>query len=176
MTNTNSILYTELIKKVQIKETVLMLAASVTIPFFIHLIPPINDVPIGAILLPMFYAPFIAIVFFRLHVGLLTGILAPTLNYLLTGNPKLEMLMPFTLELIVFTLAAFFILKQKKARMISAPVSYIFAKLISSLIVSIFPITNASMIFTLNSLINALPGLLILFVLNISLLGLKDKN
>lgn len=177
MTNTNSILYTELIKKIQIKETVLMLAASTAIPFFIHLIPSFNNVPIGAILLPMFYAPFIAIVFFRLHVALLTGILGPTLNFLLTGSPKQEMLGLFSLELVIFVIATFFMLKQKRIRMITAPVAFIFTKLLSPIIVLTFPfIGTFSMGTFVNSFVNALPGIFVLLVLNITILSLKDKD
>ena len=87
-----------LLSKLQIKESVAVLAFSILIPFLIHFIP-VSGNPVGAVLLPIFIAPFIAVVFFRFNVGIIAALLSPVLNYLLTGNPVYGLLGIITLEL-----------------------------------------------------------------------------
>jgi len=82
---------------------------SVISPFMIHLIPPIGGVPIGAIVLAMSYAPLIAIVLFRFHVAMITALLSPLLNSLITGYPKPEIIAILTFELILFSICAYLI-------------------------------------------------------------------
>ncbi len=154
-----------------IKTTALILMAAVFFPFVIHLIPPYNGFSIGAYLLPMFYIPFIALFWYDWKVALPIAILAPLLNFLITGNPNWGFLVVLTLELVLFTGIAFLLLKQKTLKWIAAPFGYIGAKVISSLLLFIVPIMPAAPVeFFLGSLSRALPGIGILLLLNFLLL------
>jgi hypothetical protein len=177
MSNYNTIaLNSNIIKKLQVKETALVLFATIALQFLIHLIPSYNNTPVGAILLPMFFAPFVAVIFFRLHVALLAGILGPVFNYLITGSPAPEIVSLLTIELMVFVFASSFILRFDKINIAAAPISIILAKLSSWLIALAFPVIgNFTTGFFIQSFISAIPGIFILFILNIFLIRLKDK-
>jgi membrane-associated HD superfamily phosphohydrolase len=154
-----------------IKTTALILMAAVFFPFVIHLIPPHNGFSIGAYLLPMFYIPFIALFLYNWKVAIPIAILAPLLNFLVTGNPNWGLLMILTLELVLFTGIAFILLNHKTLKWIAAPFGYIGAKVISSLLLFVIPIMPAApMEFFLGSLSRALPGIGILLLLNFLLL------
>ncbi len=175
MTGVTSLSLSAITKKVQIKETILMLSFAVLFPFLVHLLPSVGNVPMGAILLPAFIAPFIANYFFKMHVGLFTAIVGPTLNFILTGSPKLEYLALYTTELVVFTLLSLLFLKQGKLKMFSAPVAFILAKVFSTGL-ALFPFLAGYVgVNSFLSMIYALPGILLLFVLNVSLLKM-NKN
>lgn len=58
-------------------------AASVAIPFLVHLAP--GGSSIGATLLPIFWAPLLAILFFGPVPAVAAALLAPLLNHLITG-------------------------------------------------------------------------------------------
>ena len=176
MSNYTIAINSESIKKLQVKETIVVLFATIAIQFLIHFIPPYNNIPIGAILLPMFFAPFVAVIFFRLHVALLAGILGPMFNYLLTGNPTPEIVTLLTLELIIFVFASSFILQFKKINRAAAPISILLAKSASWLIVIAIPIFGVFPAgFFIQLFVNAIPGIFILLILNIFLLRLKDR-
>lgn len=87
MYNTKAMIITNM----EIKQIVSILICSVLFPFLIHFIP-YQSRPIGAVLLPMFFAPLLAVIFFRLHVSVLTALLAPALNYFITGMPRFDLL------------------------------------------------------------------------------------
>lgn len=175
MVNLNSIAIEPAISKLQIKATVVMLTATVLIQFIMHLIPPVNNVPLGAVLLPMFYVPLIALIFYKFHVGLLIAILGPILNYSLTGNPKLEIVSLLTLELITFVLVLSFLLRYKKINKLNALISILFAKLISWVVFSTFLPGELSTNFFFQAFINAIPGIITLSLMSLLLLYIKDK-
>jgi hypothetical protein len=154
-----------------IKTTALILMAAVFFPFVIHLIPPHNGFSIGAYLLPMFYIPFIALFLYNWKVALPIAILAPLINFLVTGNPNWGFLVVLTLELVLFTGIAFLLLNHTTLKWTAAPFGYIGAKIISSLLLFVIPIMPAApMEFFLGSLSRALPGIGILLLLNFLLL------
>ncbi len=154
-----------------IKATGLILLAAVLFPFVIHLIPPHNGYSMGAYFLPMFYIPFIALFYYGWKVALPIAILAPIINFLITGNPRWDFLFVLTLELILFTGIVFFLLNHKNIKWIAAPFGYIGAKVISSLLLFLIPLMPAApMEFFLGSLSRALPGIGILSLLNFLLL------
>jgi membrane-associated HD superfamily phosphohydrolase len=154
-----------------IKTTALILLAAVFFPFVIHLIPPHNGFSIGAYLLPMFYIPFIALFWYDWKVALPIAVLAPLINFTITGNPQWGFLVVLTLELVLFTGIAFLLLNHKTLKWIAAPFGYIGAKIISSLLLFVIPIMPAApMEFFLGSLSRALPGIGILLLLNFLLL------
>ena len=89
------------LRNLQIVETIALLAASILLQFLIHIIPS-TGTPIGAVLLAMFFAPLVAVIFFKAHTAFIVGILSPVLNYFITGLPKAEILPLMTIELVLF--------------------------------------------------------------------------
>ncbi|PRY85454.1 hypothetical protein [Mongoliibacter ruber] len=161
----------------QIKTTVLILITAVIFPFVIHLIPPHNGFSIGAYILPMFYIPFIALFWYGWKIALPVAILAPIINFLISGNPQWGFLTILTLELILFTGIAFLLLRRETFKWIAAPFGYIGAKVISCLLLFVIPIMPAApMEFFLGSLSRALPGLGILLLLNFLLLKYSNPT
>ena len=161
----------------RIKETALLLAGTVLLQFLVHLIPPHNGTPVGAYLLPMFYAPLIAVAFYGLRVGLITGILAPVLNYALLGNPRPELIAGLTLELTIFAVAAWYLMSYKRFNIVSAPLAYILAKVVAATVMIVLPFANTTSITTFfNGLVNAIPGILVLLAVNIVITRLKEKE
>ncbi|MFH1360470.1 MAG: hypothetical protein ABIJ41_05470 [Candidatus Omnitrophota bacterium] len=59
----------------QVDKLILVLGVMFFMPFFVHLIPWLDANPLGAIFLPIFYAPLVAIIFYRPHVALLSALL-----------------------------------------------------------------------------------------------------
>ncbi|MCC5931678.1 MAG: hypothetical protein JJU28_20700 [Cyclobacteriaceae bacterium] len=161
---------------IQVKETILVLAATLLMPMLIHLIPVSGSTPVGAMLLPIFYAPLVAVIFFRLHVALIPAILAPAINYFLTGHPAAHLLPVMTLELVVFVAAIAFILhKKSQISWIAAPLAYIIAKVGSVVLLTVFPslMEIAGFEFAMISISNAWPGIIALLLINILCLKLK---
>ena len=175
MTHLNSVAIEPTLKKLQVKEIYIMLTATILIQFAVHLIPPINGVPLGAILLPMFYIPLIALIFYKFHVGLLAAVLGPIINYLLTGSPKIEIVFLLTVELIVFVLILLFLLNNKINK-ISALIAILSAKLTSWFVFTTLPLSSEfSTGFFVQSFTNAIPGIFVLALMNFLLLYIKDK-
>lgn len=154
-----------------VKETTLLLAATALLPYLVHLLPLANETPWGAYLLPLFYAPFVGVALYRLHVGLIPALLAPTLSALLTGLPAGGMVALLTVELVLFTLAAYLFLRWKPRLWVAAPLAYVAAKLVSGALVGVVPyfgVTAAPLDFIIGSLITAVPGMTILLVINLA--------
>ena len=154
--------------KLQIKESVLVLAFSVLIPFLIHFIP-VSGNPVGAVLLPIFIAPFFAIVFFRLNVGLFAALLSPVLNYLLTGNPVYGMVGIITVELFIFVFTSWLLINLKYVKYIAAPISLILSMFISQLIFS--SVSHFTVVLT-----TGLPGIILISLVNILIFTLVKKS
>lgn len=155
----------------QAKATFVILFTACILPLFIHIIPPVNGTPIGAILLPMFYVPFIAIIFYRLHVGLIAAALAPFLNFLITGNPHFNQVLILSLELTVFTLIAYLLLKDS-FKWIAAPLSFLFTKVISSCFLMLVPLLSSPVDFFFLSVSNGTFGIIVLGAINLGALWL----
>ncbi len=156
-----------------VRATVLALVATLLIPFVVHLIPTAGPVPIGARLLPMFYAPFVAMALFRYPVGLVAGALAPVINHLLTGRPALPLMGILSVELAASVLVAAGLLRVPYLRWVAAPLSYLGAKVVSTSLLALLPgwmPGTAPLDFAFSSVVNAWPGLVILLVLNVAVL------
>lgn len=173
-----STLTSQSLARFQVKTTVAVLLTASLLPILIHLIPPYQRIPMGAILLPMFYVPFIAITFFRLHVGLVAATLAPTLNFLFTGNPQWEIVAILSFELIIFVLVAHGLLQAKGVRWIAAPLSYLITKVISSSALLLIPILPESqpITFFLTSVSNGIIGIFILGLLNTAVVWYQQQH
>jgi hypothetical protein len=157
-----------LLNKVQIKESVFVLAFSILIPFLIHFIP-VSGNPAGAVLLPIFIAPFIAVVFFRLNVAVIAALLSPVLNYLLTGNPVYGIVGIITLELVLFVFIAWLLIKLKFVKYFAAPVSVIISMFVTQLIFS--SVGHFAVVLT-----TGLPGIILISLMNILIFTLAKKS
>jgi len=175
MNNINSIAVESVIKKLQILEITVMIAASIFIQFIIHIIPAGGQAPLGAILLPMFYVPLIALIFYNFQAALIVTTVGPIINYFLTGSPKLEIVPLLTFELLVFVLILALLLKSDRINKVSALIAIISAKLASWSVFSLFNLSGFSASFFINSLIIAIPGIIVLVLMNILLLYIKDR-
>jgi hypothetical protein len=166
----------KLLSNLKIKETVLLLSGTALLQFIVHLIPSYNNIPMGAILIPMFYAPLIAVMFYGLRVGMITGALAPVINYALMGYPRPELVATMTLELALFALAVSFLLRYKQINKAAAPIAFVSAKTIAVVFMAAIPFFSPlSNSFFIQSIINALPGIAVLTLLNFMLIRSKEK-
>lgn len=155
----------------------MVLVAAIFFPFFIHMLPPYNGVPMGAYLLPMFYIPFIALFAFGWRLALPIAVLAPFLNSMITGNPNWEFLVVLTLELTLFTCIAYLLLQNETTELFAAPLSYIGAKIISSILILFIPLVNAVPFdFFMTSVFRAIPGIGVLLLINFLMLKFFNTN
>lgn len=145
------------------------------LPLLVHVIPLAGPVPVGARLLPIFYAPLLAAWIFHPAAGLLASLLMPFINHAFTGMPTLPMTVLLSLELAVFSLGL--LLNRKYwPRLPLAALSFIAGKVISAILLVFVAIVPASpWAYLVSSVQNALPGLLILLVLHLALLRLPRE-
>jgi hypothetical protein len=160
-------------KRATLKDTTVLLVAAWLIPFLVHLVPWGGERPLGAHLLPMFWAAFVAVYFFGLRIGLLVGLFAPALNLLLTGLPALHGLSLMSLELVVFSLFAWWAVRRAPWLWVVAPVGYVIAKIASTLVQQ--TAAPVSGIF-IESLRAGIPGLLVLLTINLVLVFAYPKS
>ncbi|MCC5938016.1 MAG: hypothetical protein JJU34_12110 [Lunatimonas sp.] len=152
-----------------VKTSAAWLVAAVIFPILVHLIPPYQGIPIGAYLLPVFYIPLIALWLSGWKTAIFITILAPLVNFFLTGSPQSGIMGMLTIEVLLFTgMAALWM--TTPVRWAAGPLSYVGAKVISSTLLILWPILPASpWEFFTNSLQNGAPGILILLLLNLLL-------
>jgi hypothetical protein len=159
-----------ILSKLQVKQTILLLAAAVIVPLLIHLIPAVNGQPAGAYLLPIFYAPLIAVLFFRFHTAFITAVFSPVMNYLITGNPHFQLVLTMSLELAVFVIVCYFLSKINTLRIITGVAAYAATILILFALLPVIKILppNAVSGFLLNSVSAGIPGVIIIAAINIA--------
>lgn len=161
----------------QWRATVILLAIASVLPLLIHLIPPYQGTPMGAVLLPMFYVPLIALLFYRTHVAVIVAVLAPVINYLLTGLPHWQFITLLGLELLVFTLMANRLLHSVVMAWVAAPLAFLLAKVVAASVLFFIPLLEVTepLIYLRNSLGYAIPGILLLWVINVVALGYSKR-
>ena len=155
-----------LIQRLELKQTILMLAASLLLPYLIHLIPFQGDVSLGIRLLPLFYAPMIAALLFRFHVGLVTAALAPVLNFVVTGFPVHPMLTLLTVELVVFVCMVYLLRNNPILKWVNAPLALLIGLGAASLLVPVVGMEITSIAFIKTALVNSWPGIALLVLIN----------
>jgi hypothetical protein len=153
------------------------IASTMLLPILIHAIPSLNNIPMGARLLPIFFAPLVALYVFHPAVSLLASLLTPYLNQLLTGNPPQAMMLTLSAELTLFSALCLLVLKRFPKLWFVAPLAYIAAKALAQLVLKTTQLV-ATPAWTnfFPSLSLALPGLVILLILNILLARLKQSG
>ena len=173
MSNVNtSVVNNAAIRNLQVVETVLLLAGSILLQFLIHLIPS-SGTPIGAYVLAMFFAPLIAIIFFKPHTAFVVAILSPILNYLISGSPIAVILPLMTIKLVLFVSCLYLFFNIKSIKKISALLAILVSLTLSPFIVSLFSSYNKNVLSTLTT---AIPGILLLTVVNYFLVRYQEKG
>ncbi len=164
---------------IDVKNTFLVLAGASLLPVLFHLIPFSGEVPIGAMLLPIFYAPFVGIVLCRPRVGIIAGLLAPVVNSVITGMPAPDVVMMLTIEMAIFTILSSAVYSRWRNFIATAPLSYLAAKFLSSVIFGIVPsfagAQASGMAFFLRSVFTGLPGIVMLLIVNWILVVFKKR-
>lgn len=148
---------------------------SFLLPLFMHLITPVYTVPLGARLLPIFYAPFIAAFLYRYHVAVIAALCAPFLNYLITGHPLPQMVLILTIELVLFVCMVFLFRNNRSLlRYLIAPAGWVAAVGVTALILGIGS-TQSGDFFT-QVLSTGWPGLLVLLIINLVVVRYKENQ
>jgi hypothetical protein len=158
-------------RSVQIASAALLtVAAALLLPLLFHLLPASGGVPLGARLLPIFYAPFLAAIFFGPVVALVAALGAPTLNHLLTGRPASEMVGLLTLELLLFVGLILVARARWPRSPIIAPAAYLLAHFLAGAVLGLPWETSAA------SLYRALPGVAVLLALNVAVVSVQKRR
>ena len=166
-------------KKLTVRETLLLFALAWLIPFLVHLVPWANPRPLGAYLLPMFWATFIAVYLFGLKAGLLTGLFGPAINLLVTGLPAWRFFGAMSLELVVFVLATTWAVGRAPRVWLWAPFGYVVAKTLTALLLSapsIIGHADSAGYFFSHLLIGGAAGLVVLTIINAAMVKFFPKS
>ncbi|MFO7724376.1 MAG: hypothetical protein R6V45_02420 [Oceanipulchritudo sp.] len=147
-------------------EGMIVLTLTLFLPFLVHLLPSWDDSPLGAHLLPIFYAPLGALFLGRVGIAVGVSVLAPWVNHLLTGQPPVPMAVVLCFQLVVFSLLGAAFLKPWMPAFLTGPAAYAGALLASCCLGSLLHLTGNPFPLALpafaGTLLNALPGLIIL--------------
>ncbi|HBG60546.1 MAG: hypothetical protein A2Y03_09795 [Omnitrophica WOR_2 bacterium GWF2_38_59] len=160
----------ESLASVQADKILLTFFAMLVIPILFHMIPSRGPYPIGAVWLPIFYAPLFSSIVYKRHVAITSCIISPWINTFFTGMPRLEIASKLSFELIVFAVFAQIIFHSKRYCRFVGFIAFVFAKVFSYLIIYFlserFELSNMFSELTL-----ALPGIFVLLII-----GLFSKN
>jgi len=165
-------------KRAGVKETAVLMAAAWLVPFAIHLLPWSGDRPLGAHLLPMFWASFVAVYLYGARIGLLVGLFSPIVNLVVTGMPALRWLSVLGFELVIFVLFAWWTVRRTPKIWLIAPMAYVVAKVCSTfvhLLLAPFGSLGEPGSFFIGSLRTGLLGLAALAAVNYALILLYPK-
>lgn len=138
--------------------------ASVAIPLLVHVLPAGSVV--GAALLPIFWAPLLAVMVYGPVPAAAAAVLAPLLNHLLTGMPPEFIVGSLTAELAIFVAVLIFASKLGRLRRAPwvAPVAYLVARVAVGAVTVALGRSSGGWSALFGSLPGAWPGLLALFV------------
>ncbi len=153
--------------RVQIPAAIVTVVAMIALPALIHLIPPVNGISWGLRLLPLFYAPFLAVLLFHPAVSLIAGFVAPLLNYALTGSPPYEIALVLSFELVVFSAIVLIVERRRPQFPLVAPIALILAKAASAVALLVTPFSFGGWSYFSGSLQTSWPALIVLAVLNL---------
>lgn len=166
-------------RKLTVRDAAWLLALAWLIPFLVHLAPWAGARPLGAYLLPVFWATFIAVYFFGATAGLLTGLFTPALNLLLTGLPAWKSFGVISLELVVFVLATTWMVRRAPRAWLWAPLGYFAAKTVAALLLAApanFGSVEATTHFFSHLVAGGAVGLVVLALINAALVKFYPKT
>lgn len=147
-------------------ESAVVLSLTLFLPFLVHLLPSWDDSPLGAHLLPIFYAPLAALLMGRLGIALLVSMMAPWVNHLLTGLPAVPMAVMLCLELVLFLLVVQWLRDKQLPGWSLGPAGYSLSLVVTGLLGTLFQLSGLPFPLGLGqvplSWMAALPGMAIL--------------
>lgn len=150
-----------------ISVTVVTVALTFVLPLLFHLLPS-SGIPLGARLLPIFYAPLLAALLFPPVVALSASLIAPLLNHTLTGNPPLPVAAQLSAELLVFTGVVLLLRRRWPQLPVIALLAYVAARVVVFFAQQPATIVSGGAWQSLSaSLQVALPGFVVLLLLNL---------
>jgi hypothetical protein len=151
------------------REMGILLALSVMFPFMIHILPVPGDARLGPRLLPMFYAPLLAVLWGRVGSALLLALVAPWLNWTLTAHPAPLGAVVMTVELLGFVLVFRFLMAKIGAQWFLAAPAFFSGKIAAVVVVTLFPVLiggRAPLGWAAQSVLVGVPGIAILVLIN----------
>lgn len=164
-------------RKVTAREAAVLLAVAWLVPMLVHTVPWSGERPLGAHLLPMFWAPLVAAYFYGATLGAAVAVFAPAVNLLLTGLPALPRMGTLAAEVVVFAVAVALAVRRFPRWAIIAPLACAAAKLVV-LLVTPFVAAGAGLngeAFR-SAFAPAFPGLVVLAALNAALVWFYPKG
>jgi hypothetical protein len=147
------------------RELGVLLALSLLFPFLIHVLPIPGDARVGPRLLPMYYAPLLAVLLGRTSTALLVAVLAPWLNWALTGHPPPPVGAVMTVELTGFAVVLRLLLARHGLQWWFAVPAFVAGKLVATALVALAPGLiggRAALAWAVQSSATGLPGVAIL--------------
>lgn len=165
-------------RKASAREAGVLLALAWFVPFAIHLVPWSGMRPLGAYLLPMFWATFVAAYFHGGKMGVVVGLFAPGINLVVTGLPAWRFLGVLSFELVIYALAATWAIRRVPRFMLIAPLGYLVAKVASTglqMVTPIFGEIGSPLQFFAHSIVGGLAGLIVLGAINAALVWYYPK-
>jgi len=163
----------QLSSKYQVTQTIVILVATMILPVLVHLLPNINGNISGAVLLPIFLAPMFAAFIYKKHVAIFAGIFAPLFNYLIIGRPAPEMVITLGFEVVLFVLVLGWLKNLKGIQYIAAPVSYLIISFVVATGLSLMGKLADPVSFWMNSTFIAIPGILLMGMINLAILRFR---
>lgn len=160
-----------------VSATLLTVVAALLLPLLFHLLPASGGVPLGARFLPIFYAPLLAAVFFGPVASLAASALVPFANLALTGRPPLPVAAQLSAELLVFTTFILLARLRWPRLPVAAPLAYGVARLVTFFALTPAAVVSGDAWEALSaSLGAALPGIVILLLLNLVVVQLQKRT
>lgn len=158
-----------------VRTNALVLALALAAPVLVHMAPWGGATPLGAFLLPMFWAAFVAVYLYGIRAALLVAVFGPVLNTFLTKFPEFRFNAGVSFELLVFVVFAWTVMRSRRGRgfWLLAPLAYVLAKACSSGLraagVAVFGSTGAWPDLFTRAVSNGVPGLVALALINVAL-------
>lgn len=166
-------------KPAGVRDTVVLLAVAWLVPFAVHLAPWSGERPLGAHLLPMFWATLVAAYLFGARLGVIVGLFAPVVNLLFTGLPAWKFLSVLSVELTIFALLVAAGARRWPRFWALAPLAYLAAKVVTTALqaaVGIFGDIGAPLAFFTRSVAGGAAGLVVLLAIYAALVRMYPKN
>ena len=122
-----------------ISDLQLVVVGLALLPFLFHFIPVSTDTPLGARLLPIFYAPLLAALYFRLGMAVALAALVPWISHIMMGMPPPGMAGLLTAELLLFVLFVLVLVSWIGPRWWMGPAAYLMTKPFSGILLVLLP-------------------------------------
>ncbi len=161
----------------QIPATLIVLVLMWGLPILFHASPGPEGLPIGARLLPIYYAPLLAVSLFNPIVPLASSLIMPFINHSLTGMPAMNIAALLSVELTVFSLVLIYARNKGMKQPAIAPLAVMIGKAVSACVLFALPLVPGSPVeYFTSSVTTALPGILVILVLQIALSYLPNEH